>query len=88
LLTFYDFLAAHFQHIKTTDPIELSFYTKRLSIKKMRNCGDRKTTLAMMYKLSQQVEKGWHKLRGYKEIRYVLVGMPYFNGSRMENVVV
>jgi hypothetical protein len=41
-----------------------------------------------MYKLSQQVEKGWRKLRGFKEIRYVLVGMPYFNGSRMENVVV
>jgi len=54
----------------------------------MRNCGNRKTTLAMLYKLSQQVEKGWRKLRGFKEIPYVLEGMPYLDGSRMENAVV
>ncbi len=87
LLTFYDFPTAHFQHIKTTNPIESSFSTIGLRTKKMRNCGNRKTTLAMLYKLSQQVEKGWRKLRGYKEIPYVLEGMPYLNGSRMENVV-
>ena len=88
LLTFYDFPAAHFQHIRTTNPIESSFSTIRLRTKKMRNCGNRKTTLAMLYKLSQQVEKGWRKLRGFKEIPYVLEGMPYLDGSRMENAVV
>jgi len=48
---------------------------------------DRKTTLAIMFKLSQQVEKGWPKLRGFKEIPFLLEGKPYHNGSRMENVV-
>mgnify|MGYP006961680596 FL=1 len=41
---------------------------------------------AMMFKLSQQVEKGWRKLRGFKEIPFVLEGRPYRNGKRMENV--
>jgi len=77
LLTFYDFPAAHFQHIRTTNPIESSFSTIRLNTKKMRNCGNRKKTLAMMFKLSQQVEKGWRKLRGFKEITFVLEGKPY-----------
>ena len=34
LLTFYDFPAAHFQHIRMTNPIELSFSTIRLRTKK------------------------------------------------------
>jgi len=37
----------------------------------------------MMFKLSQQVEKGWRKLRGFKEIPFVLEGKSYHNGSRM-----
>ncbi|HPN28141.1 MAG TPA: hypothetical protein PLU68_04345 [Thermotogota bacterium] len=41
----------------------------------------------MMYKLPQQVDNGWRKLRGFKEIQYVLEGMPYPNSSRIENVV-
>ena len=57
LLTFYDFPATRFQHIRTTNPIESSFSTIRLRAKKMRDCGNRKTTLAMMYELSQQAEK-------------------------------
>jgi len=74
LLAFYDFPAVYFQHIRTTNPIESSF-------------SNRKTTLAMMFKLSQQVEKGWRKLRGFKEIPFVLEGKPYHNGTRTENVV-
>jgi len=88
LLTFYDFPATHFQHIRPTNPIESSFSTIRLRTKKdEENCGNRKTTLAIMFKLSQQVEKGWPKLRGFKEIPFLLEGKPYHNGSRMENVV-
>ncbi len=34
-----------------------------------------KKTLAMRFKLSQQVEKGWRKLRGFKEIPFVLEGV-------------
>ncbi len=55
------------------NPIESSFSTGK--------------TLAMMFKLSQQVEKGWRKLRGFKEIGFVLEGKPYHNGTRTENVV-
>lgn len=38
----------------------------------------------MMFKLSEQVEKGWRELRGFKGIPFVLGGKPYHNGTRME----
>jgi transposase-like protein len=52
-LTFYDFSATHFQRIRTANPIESRFSTIRLRIKKMRDCGNRKTKLAMKFILSQ-----------------------------------
>jgi len=41
----------------------------------------------MMFKLSEQVEKGWRKLRGFKEISLELEGKPYLNGTRTENAI-
>src|SRR5690606_11294481 len=38
LLAFYDFPAAHWQHIRTTNPIESTFATIRLRTRKTRNC--------------------------------------------------
>ena len=47
LLAFYDFPADHWVHIRTTNPIESTFPTVQLRIKKTRGCGSR-TTLLMM----------------------------------------
>jgi len=38
LLTFYDFPAEHWRHIRTTNPIESTFATVRLRTAKVRSC--------------------------------------------------
>jgi len=87
LLTFYEFPAKHFQHIRTTNPIESTFSTIRLRTKSMRNCGTRKTTLTMMFKLSQSAQDGWRKLRGYDEIPLVLEGKIFKDGEFLKDNV-
>ena len=58
LLAFYDFPADHWVHIQTTNPIESTFSTVRLRIKKTRGCGSRTTLLMMVFKLGLSLKKG------------------------------
>ena len=86
LLTFYDFPAEHWQHIRTTNPIESTFATVRLRTAKTRGCGSRKTILAMVFKLSQSAEKGWLRLRGYRRLPDVMRGVKFSDGVAEEEV--
>ncbi len=51
LLTFYDFPAEHWKHIRTTNPIESTFATVRHRTKRSKGCLSRDTTLIMVFKL-------------------------------------
>ena len=53
LLTFYDFPAEHWKHIRTTNPIESTFATVRLRTYRTKGCLSRKTAMAMVFKLCQ-----------------------------------
>jgi len=81
LFTFYDFPAVHWQHIRTTNPIESTFATIRLRTQKTRGCGSRTATLTMVYKLAMEAEKGWKKLKGYKMILLVLENRKFIDGK-------
>ena len=85
LLAFYDFTAAHWQHIRTTNPIESVFATVRLRTDKVKNCGSRKTTLAMAWQLMTTAQKRWRKLRGYALLAEVIGGVKFKDGERVEN---
>ncbi len=63
LLTFYDFPAEHWIHIRTTNPIESTFSTVRLRTDKVRSCFSSKTALTMAFKLCQCAQKRWQRLR-------------------------
>lgn len=54
MLAFYDFPAIHWQHIRTSNPIESTFATVRLRTAKTRGCVARHTILSMVYKLGQR----------------------------------
>jgi transposase-like protein len=64
LLTFYDFPAEHWKHIRTTNPIESTFATVRLRTHKTKGCGTRVATLLMVFKLAQSAENYWRCLDG------------------------
>ena len=80
LFTFYDYPAIQWIHIRTTNPIESTFATIRHRTYKTKNCGSRKTILAMVYKLGIESEKNWHKLKGHNIIPFVMAGNKFING--------
>ena len=82
LLAFYDFPAENWQHIRTTNPIESVFATVRLRTTRTKNCGSRKTTLAMAFKLVETAQKKWKRLRGYQHIADVISGVEFTNGVK------
>lgn len=81
LFTFYDFPAKHWIHIRTTNPIESTFATVRLRTKRTKGCGSRMATLTMVYKLVQEAEKTWKRLKGYDLIPLVLEGKRFIDGE-------
>lgn len=80
LLTFYDFPAEHWRHIRTTNPIESTFATVRLRTAKVRGCFSRETVLTMAFKLSQCAEKRWIRIRGSKKLPKVIKGVRFVDG--------
>ena len=81
MLAFYDFPAMHWQHIRTTNPIESVFATVRLRTAKMKNCGSRTTTLTMAWQLMTTAQKRWRRLRGYKLLADVVKGVKFKDGE-------
>ena len=86
LLAFYDFPAAHWQHIRTTNPIESTFATVRLRTRKTRGCVSRQTILALVFQLGQSAQKRWRRLRGFKHLAEVIEGVKFENGVRADTV--
>ena len=84
MLAFYDYPAIHWQHIRTSNPIESSFATVRLRTAKTRNAVSRTTILSMVFKLTQSAEKRWRKIRGFKLLADVIEGVEFINGEKKE----
>ena len=85
LLAFYDFPAKHWLHIRTTNPIESVFASVRLRSKKAKNCGNRTTTLTMVFKLMQSAQRRWNRLRGSKLLADVITGVQFKDGIKKES---
>ena len=85
LLAFYDFPAEHWQHLRTTNPIESTFATVRLRHRKTKGSGSRVACLAMVFKLSQAAEKKWRRLNGAILLRDVIDGVQFKDGIRAED---
>jgi len=87
LLSFYDFPAEHWHHIRTSNPIESTFASVRLRTAKTRGCGSRASILAMVFKLAKSAEQRWLKLRGAEMIAKVITGVPFKNGVEVQKTV-
>lgn len=80
LLTFYDFPAEHWRHIRTTNPIESTFSTVRLRTDKVRGCFSAKTVVTMAFKLCQCAQKRWQRLHCHKKLAEVIRGVKFIDG--------
>ena len=77
LLTFYDFPAEHWRHLRTTNPIESAFATVRHRTIRSKGCLSNNTALAMIFKLAQAAEKSWRRLKGYDLLPKVVLGVKF-----------
>jgi transposase-like protein len=82
LLTFYDFPAEHWLHIRTTNPIESVFSTVRLRHDKTKGNGSRSACLTMVFKLMESASKGWRSLNGSPLLAEVVKGTVFKDGVR------
>jgi len=80
LLAFYDFPAAHWQHLRTTNPIESTFATIRLRTRKTRNCVSAKSGLSLVHQLAMSAQKRWRRLRGFRQLADVVAGVRFIDG--------
>jgi len=84
LLTFYDFPAEHWKHLRTTNPVESTREPVRLRTDKTRNCGSRITVLSMVFRLFLSAERRWRRLDGVSRLTEVMQGVKFVDGIREE----
>jgi transposase-like protein len=82
LLSFYDFPAEHWVHIRTTNPIESTFATVRLRHSKTKGSGTRTACLTMVFKLMESASKKWRTLNGSERIRELIAGAVFVDGVK------
>jgi len=83
-LTFYDFPAAHWVHLRTTNPIESPFATVRARTKVTKGAGSRRRGLVMAYKLLDAAQDRWRKVNSPELVAQVRAGAEFKDGIQIE----
>jgi putative transposase len=83
LLTFYEFPAEHWRHLRTTNPIESSFATVKLRTRVTKGAGSKAAALAMAYKLLDAAQQRWRRINGHELVADVLAGAQFKDGVRV-----
>ncbi len=84
LLAFYDFLAEHWIHLRTSNPIESTFATVRLRTKVTRGAGSRTAALAMVFKLVESAQQRWRAVNAPPLVALVRAGARFERGQLVE----
>jgi transposase-like protein len=84
LLSFFEFPAEHWKHLRTTNPIESAFATVRLRQRVTKGAGNRTKGLMMAFKLLAMAQQRWRKLNGAHLLPLVRAGVVFENGRRVE----
>ena len=82
LLAFYDFPAEHWQHLRTSNPLESTLATVRLRTYRTKGPGSRAAGLAMAFKLAEKAQRGWRKLNGSGKLQELVDGIVFVDGER------
>jgi transposase-like protein len=80
LLTFFDFPAEHWLHIRSTNVIESAFATVRLRTRVTKGAGSRARALTMTFKLLDMAEKRWRKINAPTMAGLVAQGVRFVDG--------
>jgi len=80
LLTFYDFPAEHWDHLRTTNPIESVFATVRHRTVRTKGALSQDTARLMVFKLVMAAAKTWRRLKGENQLPKVVQGVTFTDG--------
>ena len=80
LLAFYDFPAEHWDHLRTTNPIESVFATVRHRTVRTKGSLSSTTARLMVFKLVIAASKTWRRLKGTNQLRKVIAGVRFNDG--------
>lgn len=80
LLTFFDFPAEHWDHLRTSNPIESVFATVRHRTVRTKGSLSHKTARLMVFKLVISAAKTWHRLKGENQLPRVIAGAKFTDG--------
>lgn len=80
LLTFFDFPAEHWDHLRTSNPIESVFATVRHRTVRTKGSLSHKTARLMVFKLVMAAAKTWRRLKGENQLPMVVEGIKFPDG--------
>jgi putative transposase len=84
LLTFYDFPAEHWDHLRTSNPIESVFATVRHRTVRTKGALSQDTARLMVFKLVMAAAKTWRRLKGENQLPKVIQGVRFRNGVEVK----
>jgi transposase-like protein len=80
LLTFYDFPAEHWDHLRTANPIESVFATVRHRTVRTKGALSQDTARLMVFKLVMAAARTWRRLKGENQLPKLIQGVTFRNG--------
>ncbi len=80
LLTFFEFPADHWDHLRTSNPIESVFATVRHRTVRMKGALSQDTARLMVFKLVMAASKTWRRLNGQIQLPKVVNGVRFKDG--------
>jgi putative transposase len=80
LLALYDFPAEHWDHLRTTNPIESVFATVRHRTVRTKGSLSSTTAKLMVFKLLCAASKTWRRLKGTNQLPKIVAGVKFENG--------
>jgi transposase-like protein len=83
-LTFFDFPAEHWLHLRTGNVIESPFATVRLRQRVTKGAGSRQKGLLMAFQLLAMAERRWRRINGAQLIALVRAGVQFSDGVQAE----
>jgi len=86
LLAFYDFPAEHWDHLRTTNPIESVFATVRHRTVRTKGSLSPTTARLMVFKLVTAASKTWRRLKGTNQLPKVIAGVRFNDGIEVIQV--
>lgn len=80
MLAFFDFPAEHWDHLRTSNPIESVFATVRHRTVRTKGALSQKTAKLMVFTLVRAASKKWRKLNGTNQLPRVIEGVKFNDG--------